>query len=240
MRKIDIRPEVPSRIELSREREFEESAMFIAELEFALAARERYDQFELVGIPYIANAKKFFTADGRTHGVVVISLKQPRGGPAMLGKLERESYVIMGKRGQDRWGAGSWAMPMGKIEPADFADTSCTVGDAIRRAALREMGEEVVRGRAEGFFVVANSYLDRGTNTVIHVVIEEVGRSHEGKEGIAVALPDAREHRKLGWVRMADVPRLTPMAKGAKFSLLAALAFLKDRNADSIRSKRFT
>ena len=171
----------------------------------------------------------------------VIGLFQPDIGTASHGFVDPGSSVILTKRSDDNsWGAGTWSIPMGKIEQKDM-EPGDTLGNVVLKAARREVEEELNRDRSEGFSLIVNSFIDEATGNLVHVVVEEIGDRVQRNDKVSeVALPDLREHSDVRWAKLRDIPSFDPMASGTKFVFLTALKFIQQQNTHSIASGRYT
>ncbi len=174
--------------------------------------------------------------------VAIFSAFQPDLGPMASGILYPESHILTTRRSdENKWGAGTWTLPMGKIEPSDATSADQSLGGVITSAAHREMNEEVVKRYTGGFMCIANSFLDEETGNLIHVLVNEIGDDDSiHDKSLEVNLPDTREHSDIRWITAQDIPTLSPVTDGTKFAFLMALKFIKAQNKSALESGRYT
>ncbi len=173
--------------------------------------------------------------------VAVVTLLQPDVGTIMYGYLHPETQVLVGKRSPGKlWGANTWAVPMGKIDPqSDDKGLDHTLGTVIQRAALRETYEEVIKEETGGYQLIAGSYIDHESGNLIHIVLDEICPDRDRKGPPSVQLPNTREHSEVGWINLRDVPSIIQITSGIKEVYKTALKFLLGQNKQAKASNRF-
>ncbi len=172
--------------------------------------------------------------------VAVIGVFQHEIGPMVMGILSPNSDVITTRRSdENKWGAGTWAVPMGKIEEQDASSPTDSLGDVIQRTAGRELDEEMIKERTGGFMAITHSFLDEESGKLIHVLVDEIGDNPTRDGQLTVALPDTREHSDIRWTPIKDIPTLSPITPGSKFAFLNAFKFIRQQNATAIASGRY-
>ena len=194
---------------------------------------------EDIGIDYRIPAKAVLEKFPKQVAVMV-ALSSP-GSNIGQGLLNPEkTHLVVGRRSPERaWGGGTWALPMGKIELKDVAESKQSLGEVIAKAAFREFDEEVKADKAAGQQIVAGSFQDTKTETIIHVVLRTIGENRTGNDNLEVKLPDAREHEALGWISLEGTGKLQPMMPGTAYALKVGLTYLDQRNREVKASGRY-
>lgn len=218
----------------------ERSSRFLTEMITGLESHSDYSQFQPLALSY--NQSYESTRPEYPNQIAaVVAVRQPDvAGASLLGAVDPESSVLLAKRSStNRWGANTWATPMGSIENDDVDSANPSLGHVIRTAARRELGEEIARDPTGEHEWIAGSYIDTKTGNVIHVVVQEIGDTKTEGDTISVSLPNDEEHDDTGWVDLKDFPHLSPVEQGTKYLFLTALREMQKANAQSITSGRY-
>ena len=203
-----------------------------------LAKKAEEGKLTALDLDYCVSAQKFLEAHPR-QAVAVLGIGSP-GAYLLQGVFNPDNVqLVVGKRSPNRWGAGTWAPPMGKVEAVDVAGEKKPLGNAVVSAARREFGEEVHGDEPDGFEMVAGSFKDEQTGILIHVVIKQMVENEQTEIGFRLELPDTREHDQLAWHPLAEIPTLDPMMPGTAKAIQTGLEFLKDQNARLKESGRW-
>lgn len=212
------------------EKAWEESSTFMQGLIGELQKGADFSNLQAIDVDYTTPYSTSLKAYPKQFAAV-ITLNQPTWAKVWAGYLDPESDVIMGKRSNGRWGGGTWAVPMGKIELKD-ADKDANLGSAINNAAVRELDEETIRTSASERSLIASSFLDKETGNLIHVVFRETTENPINTTSLSVTLPDTREHEELGWMKLKDVPKLDNISNGVRYLFVSAVQYVQGLNQD--------
>ncbi|RJQ29893.1 NUDIX domain-containing protein [Candidatus Parcubacteria bacterium] len=212
-----------------------ESLELLNHLERSLEEKGDYRHLKRLVTDY-----RMFPPDDIEGIAAVVVLAQPAlGSLAAQGELTRGTHVLLVKQQKGRWGGGTWAVPMGKIDPKrdslDIPDESVSrdppAAGVIKRAMLRELREEIRMTPAQAQLTIAGMFLDMKTENVVHVGVENiVATTHENTAPIVAELPDAREHSDIVWFPIEKIPEIENMSDGVRFVLLTAVRKIKADN----------
>ena len=161
------------------------------------------------------------------------------GGDVLSGVLNPESvHILLGKRsGASEWGSNEWAVPMGKIEKSDFHGQT-TMGSSIIFAGNREFSEEIRMVPTRGYDVIAGSFTDKKTGTLVHVVIKQMTEA-DIESAVKPELPDLREHTEIGFEDIKKIGGLENTNEGVFAVLRMGFEFIIENNRRMMNSGRY-
>jgi ADP-ribose pyrophosphatase YjhB (NUDIX family) len=176
------------------------------------------------------------------QSVVVLRFVQPTSDvSAFLGFLDKDTEIVVTHLSTGHFGAGTWAVPMGKVEEKDMRSGDSSLGTAIINSAYREFGEEVNQSGIEndvGRAMIAGSFFDIKTGFLVHVVLDELPNWRKG-ESLTLKLPDLRENDRATWMNLYKATRLPDMMPGMKMSYKIGLRFIEEQNNSLRNSGRY-
>ncbi|RJP44369.1 NUDIX domain-containing protein [Candidatus Parcubacteria bacterium] len=205
-----------------------------------------YENLELLHLDY---DEPYAPKQGKEIVATVVIVQKNRGWHTGNGMLSPGSHILLAKQQEGRWREGTWAVPMGKIEPekdgvytpygvplknAKFP-MAADIGTAVRKAAIREEAEEIdITPSVDAVMPIAGSFRDKATGMIVHVVIDDIFSVPDEKlnSPISAELPNFREHSEARWFPVEKTPELEGLSDETKFVLLTALNHIKTKNAE--------
>lgn len=232
--------EIRSSIEIGAVEEpksWEESSLFMKSLSSRIEEKADFSHFTEIDFNYNHSYEETLK-EFPNQVVAIIVLKQPSWAKSYSGYVDPQSDVIVSKRSKDSsWGAGTWAIPMGKIDEKDTTHKHEALGEVIVNAAKRELNEEISRNSQFERSLITSSFLDNETGNLIHVVVTEINDYQQHTSSLSIGVSDEREHDEVGWARISELPHLSPVENGVKYVFTTALHYI-DKINDSILHSR--